>query len=1045
MKTLTNRRDFVTPSSATFAEENINPFQKKEKMKSTIITVMVCVVCFAGLPVWATAENIATKAKVSAGSEYDKSYLAQFAVDGVVPAELGKNDPQAAWAINGKNGYETNFKLEWNEPQTVAEIVYFGRTAMSLDECFKDYEIIIDDNQTPILKGTLAKKHGAQRITLPEPQKVNSLTIRFLNSYTNQYNPGASEIAVYSQIPSNEDLTEFTNEKQTPAEKLLAQKIIDGDYGFDDLLVIQRHHLELSHVYTYHCEGFRSGGGLCIYSPKTNTLKKIVDAGDGMIIDADLHWNGREIVFSWKRKSYFIGSAVSVTEDISICKNPEENYQIYTVNIDGTNLKQITNLPSNNLNACWLPDGGIAFISDRKPAYAYCWVTTSPVLYRMERDGSKAKRLSANYLMDFTPSVLNDGRIIYTRWEYVDRGAMPIQSLWTINPDGTNLAGYFKNRMLAPGTFMDANAIPNSSKIFALATNHNGSCVGGIVRLDRGYGPNSQDGVLNTTPEVNIYNAASWGWGNGFNGPYEKPFALDESTYLVTKSGDIQVRTADGSRATVLSKNAVFANKTQDNVAKNALGYYSVQPVREYPIPPIVKSPTINESIVLPEDGRISGNWAVVTVQDVYNGLEPTVKRGEVKRIAVVQELEKSTHSPWTVSKNNNPTDRFSITTFGHQFPLVSCGATYAAKQVWGFADVEPDGSATFKVPSEVPIYFIALDNEGRAVQRMRTFTHLMPGEIQGCVGCHVDRNTQTATNKNRLIAKKTIPQELQVPDWGVKGFSYRENVQQVWDGHCASCHNPQQKDGGIDLSGDYTDFFCVSYEHLARKGTVGETNWLAHYVSRDSHDEGVNPYTSWISTINGAEWNTLEVAPKRWGSPASKLTEILRSGHPDENGRKRINVPQDEREVVYLWIDLNVPYYPTSSSNHKDKYGSRRMYPDELDSVLHDVSKRRCAECHEPNVERERYGGVDEQLTPKTKFPREFYTRFTNPQDNAFLLAPLAKEAGGTQKCAKVIFRSKDDPDYQKILETFKPVQQLVQKIPRADMPNFVPPSTER
>jgi hypothetical protein len=60
-------------------------------------------------------------------------------------------------------------------------------------------------------------------------------------------------------------------------------------------------------------------------------------------------------------------------------------------------------------------------------------------------------------------------------------------------------------------------------------------------------------------------------------------------------------------------------------------------------------------------------------------------------------------------------------------------------------------------------------------------------------------------------------------------------------------------------------------------------------------------------------------------------------------------------------------------------------------------------------------------------------------------MLAPLAKEAGGTQKCSKVIFQSKSDPDYQKILEAFKPLQKLITEIPRADMPNFTPPSHER
>ncbi len=116
----------------------------------------------------------------------------------------------------------------------------------------------------------------------------------------------------------------------------------------------------------------------------------------------------------------------------------------------------------------------------------------------------------------------------------------------------------------------------------------------------------------------------------------------------------------------------------------------------------------------LPEDGSVSGAWATVFVQDVYNGLEPHVKRGEIKQIAVVQEIEKSTHTPQNNQRLDGPGMR-NIAVFGFQFPLVSCGATYAPKKVWGFADVDEDGRAAFQVPSEVPIYFLALDGEGRA------------------------------------------------------------------------------------------------------------------------------------------------------------------------------------------------------------------------------------------------------------------------------------------------------------------------------------------
>jgi hypothetical protein len=440
----------------------------------------------------------------------------------------------------------------------------------------------------------------------------------------------------------------------------------------------------------------------------------------------------------------------------------------------------------------------------------------------------------------------------------------------------------------------------------------------------------------------------------------------------------------------------------------------------------------------LPEDGRVTGNWATVFVQDVYSGLEPAVQRGEIKQIAVVQEIEKSTHTPQNNVCPDGPGMR-NIAVFGFQFPLVSCGATYAPKKVWGIADVAPDGSAAFKVPSEVPIYFLALDGEGRAVQRMRSFTHLMPGEIQGCVGCHADRNSATPDWKkgtgpirrngpkdaahNLDLSPFSSPQELHQPAWGVKGFSYPEVVQGVFDRNCIECHNEREQQGGVDLTGDMTDFFNVSYDILCRTGTQGESNWLQHGSPSGAeydHVRGMSPWIEWMWTINGAETNILEIAPRRWGSPASKLAEIIRSGHPDENGRARINVPDEDRRRVYLWMDLNIPYYGTSSSNHPAQLGSRRMLPLDLDATLSEVASRRCVQCHQGDI------------------PRKFYTRVMNPEKNSFLLAPLAAEAGGTQKCSQPVFASTDDPDYQRILRTFDPIHVLLKQRPRADMPGF-------
>jgi hypothetical protein len=209
-----------------------------------------------------------------------------------------------------------------------------------------------------------------------------------------------------------------------------------------------------------------------------------------------------------------------------------------------------------------------------------------------------------------------------------------------------------------------------------------------------------------------------------------------------------------------------------------------------------------------------------------------------------------------------------------------------------------------------------------------------------------------------------------------------------------------------VDLSGDETDFFNVSYEILARQGRPGE-----------------NLYTKWIPTFNGLEANILIVTPKSWGSPASKLAEIVLSGHPNEKGEPRINLSDKERRRIFAWIDLNVPYYGTSLSNYYERTGCRQMVPDDFEKTLQNVAHKRCASCHKPDNK-----GV-------VRIPRRVWLRITNPNLNNFLLAPLAKKAGGTQACGAAVFKSTDDPDYQAILKTFEPLHKMLEKQPRMDM----------
>ncbi|MDR1960585.1 MAG: hypothetical protein LBQ54_16360 [Planctomycetaceae bacterium] len=991
-----------------------------------------------------TAKNIAPAANVSANSEYSTQYSAQFVIDGVIPDAGNSADMNHSWCVRNETAKNHGeLTLQWGHPVDVAEIVYWGRTSFFVSECWKDYQVFIDDQVTPVAVGTFQMKHGPQQIVVPK-QKAQTLKIVFQNAYGGP-NPGAAEIMVFSEPLTTKEAKELKKLSGNSVPDSLAecdaetQKYLSN--GLNRFLVIKRFEIKASHVYTYHYEGFRAGGGLYVFD--CEELKKnpdakgtlLVPATEGQILDADLSHDGRTVLFSWRKKQ-------------------SEPYHLWSVNVDGSELKQLTDGPWHDYNACWLPDGDIAFLTSRSPQFAYCWNAPVGILHRMKPDGSRLIQISGNYLNDFTPSVLDDGRIIYSRWEYVDKPAIPIQSLWAIHPDGTNLQVVFGNRTLSPATFMEARQIPGTSQLVCTMTGHNGPTRGAIGILDRRFGVNSQESVRNITPEIPV-DPVDQGDGNRWAKQiYSSPFPLDTERFLVSAQGPLLIRTFE----LVPETQRPVAEAVLLPAPEDGMQYFNALPIRSRPVPPRIPDQ-------FQADQETKPAYAVIAMQDVYEGLGPDVKRGEVAAIRIVREMQK------TVRIEPH------LRSFGFQFPVISCGATYAGKMILGDVPVANDGSAYFKVgagatrladgygdgtansvsnetftslskempqivPTTGPIYFIALDNEGRAIQRMRSFTHLMPGEQQACVGCH-DSRTSAPLRPDRLAEMATRePIDPVLPDWAdarhltperaafSPGFDYVRTVQPVWDRYCIECHNPKDAPKGIDLSGGFTDYFNVSYDVLA---------------SENQGQKG-SPYISWIPTYNGDEQNILKIAPKEWGSYQSPLAELIRNGHPDEQGKKRFEMEEESRRKVFAWIDLNVPYYASSETSHPDALGCRRIYPPTLDTVLNEVAARRCVQCHSKgNVSRRNWVRrtqnqvqYPEENTEGT-VPRRSWTRITEPELNPFLLAPLAKSAGGTERCG-IIFPDKNDSDYRKILETFEPVLKSITKQPRIDMPDGKP-----
>jgi len=951
----------------------------------------LCVLVIASA--WLSAapiENLAPLARVSASSEFSADYTAGGAVDGVISAAGGHDDVGKAWAVRGDENRQTGwFRLEWDQPVTVSQIVYHGRTAWMLSECWRTYEVYADGAAKPCAVGELAMSAEPQLIEFG-PTRVSTLTLRFTSSYGG-LNPGASEIEAYAagarlrpalaecerlrdRLAGRADAAPLVAELSALSERaaglreggaeaeLVAQaealraRLLDlvspspfanPAWDLDSLLFIKQHYRQPGHVYTAFMDSemgtcstqgpvLLPGGGIYRLSPvrPDGQATCVVDAGDGIIMDLDLSFDAREIVFSWKK--------------------PGQPYHLFRCSADGSGLTQLTDGPYHDFNPCWLPDGGIAFVSTRAKRFVLCNVTPVATLHRMERDSSGIRMLSANYVNDFTPAVMPDGRILYTRWEYVDRPAVPIQSLWTIQPDGTNLRVFYGNRTLDPATFIEGRPIPGSTRVLCTLAPHNYGIEGAIGIVDNGQAFDGEAGLANLTPELPVT------LGNSMPGHTNRtPFPLSPDLYLVAHS--------EGQRygiyacTTAGRRELVYRDADIDS-------FYPV-PLRPRRVPPVLASSRSPDA----------GPGATLLLMDVYRGMEPPVARGTIAALRVVEEVPKEVRAAAPTGDD-----------FSFQRVAVTRNGDDGLKNVLGTVPVEADGSAHLAVPADKAIYLQALDARGMEVRRMRSFLHMAEGERQVCIGCHEPRSTAPV---NRLTTAAQRPASVpRPPAWGGGVFDFVRHAQPVLDAHCTSCHAGLDPAGRIDLSDDKTRFFNMAFDSLTLGG--------------------------WVSTFNcnnGQEANILQIEPYAAGSHQSRLIKLIDDGHYG------VALTPDERDRLVTWVDLNGPYYGTYELNWPDRYVGRDALP-ALGSIQQTLSERNCARCHSAGV------GTDTQMN------------LTHPQWSAVLTSPLPREAGGLGLCGKGNYAGPEDPAYQSILSVLTAAAEALRADPRMDMPGARP-----
>ncbi len=496
---------------------------------------------------------------------------------------------------------------------------------------------------------------------------------------------------------------------------------------------------------------YKSGGSLRSLNLETRQTRVVLDDPAGAIRDPCVHYDGETILFSWRRAG-------------------SDFYHLYEVRADGNGLRQITSGPHNDIEPVYLPDGGIMFCSDRCNRFVNCWRTPVATLFRCEADGALLRRVSSNIEHDNTPWVLPDGRVLYMRWEYVDRNQNVFHHLWTASPDGTGQMVYFGN--MHPGTAMlDAKPIPGSPAVVASFSPGHGQAehAGYITVVDPRQGPDHQPGAVRISRGEPVY---------------RDPYPVSADCYLAAADRRLLVMDGTGRSEVVYELPAT----------ENGTWVHEPRPLVSRPREP-----------ALPHRVNLSNTNGTLFLSDVYAGRRLTgVRPGEVRQLLVLEQLPKPVN--------------FS----GGMWPI-SAGGTFTLARVLGVVPVSADGSAVFEAPAWRSLFFVALDADGLAVKRMHSFTTLQPGETMGCVGCHEPRTSTPLSARPRPAASGRQPDRI-TPIAGIPDVpDFPRDVQPILDAHCSRCHNPSLLRAGLDLTGDRTPLFSQSYWALTQRGLYSD------------------------------------------------------------------------------------------------------------------------------------------------------------------------------------------------------------------------------
>lgn len=588
--------------------------------------------------------------------------------------------------------------------------------------------------------------------------------------------------------------------------------------GFDTILFVKRAPGIFPHMSDQHYGWWsRPGGGIFLlggYKGEQPRIRSLTaDMPEGNFLGPDFSYDGQKLLFAYCRYYPHVAKMANKVDKDSL---PEDSfYHIYEMNADGSGRRRLTHGRYDDFDPRYLPNGEIAFLSTRKGVAIQCGkesasataAATCPdsyvrcgggayrpvsvfTLHVMDAQGGNFRPISAFENFEWTPSVARDGRLLYARWDYIDRFNGPYISLWSTNPDGTNAQLVYGNYTVRPQCVFEPRAIPNSNRLVFTASAHHSITGGSLCLLDRTRGTEDERPLVRLTPEVAF--PETEGWDNSY---YANPYPLSEQFFLVAWSDRrLPPHTIATDERNPVNALGVYLYDAFGNLE---LLYRDAAISSQYPLPMMARErpPAI--------PGMVDWNGPQVgqfLVQDVYRGLEE-VPRGTIKRLRIVA-------MPPKVQPEMNA-------------PVLGVSAEDPGKFVLGTVPVEADGSAFVRVPSGVPVFFQALDAKGLTIQTMRTLAYVQPQQTQACIGCHEHRDQAPPLSRTPLAALRG-PSKLTPGPAGSWPLRYDELVQPVLDKACVSCHRPGSQDAKaavLDLTpaNSYTSLISFGGEDLKR------------------------------------------------------------------------------------------------------------------------------------------------------------------------------------------------------------------------------------